>query len=60
MSCICTLSTSWVSTRYLVVRAIRSGDSATHFCRAIGTTAQKLHANGHPNEVCWAAVRRPR
>ena len=39
---------------------MRCGDSAIHRRLAIATTAQKLHANGQPNEELYATTRAPR
>ena len=43
-----------------ITRSIRAGDCASQRRFDIATTAQKLQANGHPNDELCATVRRPR
>ncbi len=42
------------------IASIRAGDCDSQRRLVIATTAQKLHANGQPNDELCATVRRPR
>ena len=43
-----------------MTRSMRAGDCASQRRFDIATTAQKLQANGQPNDELCATVRRPR
>ncbi|MGC4081379.1 MAG: hypothetical protein QM736_04505 [Vicinamibacterales bacterium] len=60
MSCICTASMRWSRCSRERTASIRAGDWASHRRLLIATTAQKLHANGQPNDELCATVRVPR
>ena len=48
------------STRCRITRSMRAGDCASQRRFDIATTAQKLQANGQPNDELCATVRSPR